>query len=182
MNEYNRTGRRLTAHVLMVLALLICLGITTYALLIVSVSMPDNFFQTGSMELNLNDGKPVIEEYEFMFEPGMTVAKTFFVENKGTDSGFYRLYLRGVSGGLKDVLEVTLCDGEETLYRGTAEDFIKENVKTAEYALEAGERRYLEIIFHFPEEQGNTAQGRTLSFEICGELVQEKNNPDRLFE
>lgn len=46
MNEYNRTGRRLTAHVLMVLALLICLGITTYALLIVSVSMPDNFFQT----------------------------------------------------------------------------------------------------------------------------------------
>ena len=77
----NHTSRKLTASVVAVIILSICLCITTYALVMVSVSVRDNYFKTGSIEINLNNGKPVIEEHEFLFEPGMTVTKDFFIQN-----------------------------------------------------------------------------------------------------
>lgn len=182
MTEHNRTSRRLTLSMITVIILTICLSVTTYALIIVSVSIPDHYFQTGSMEINLNDGKPVIEEHEFLFEPGMTVTKTFFVENKGTDDGYYKVYFEDVYGGLSDVLEITLSDGDDILYHGTAKDLIRSNTKTADTLLQIGEQRDLTISFYFPKEQGNAVQSKTLSFRLCAELVQSKNNPDKQFE
>lgn len=182
MSEHSSTSRKLTMSMLMVIALTICLTITTYALIIVSVSIPDNYFQTGIMEINLNDGKPVIEEHEFLFEPGMTVTKEFFVENRGTDDGYYKVYFTDVTGGLSDVLEITVKDGDDVLYQGTAKDFTRNNAKTADAVLQMREKRTLSISFYFPKEQGNAVQSKTLSFQLCAELVQTKNNPDRLFD
>lgn len=182
MTEHNRTSRRLTLSMLMVILLTICLSITTYALIIVSVSIPDHYFHTGTMEINLNDGKPVIEEHEFLFEPGMTVTKEFFVQNLGTDAGYYRVYFEDVYGGLSDILEITLSDGEYILYQGTAKDLTRNNTKTADNLLQIQEKRDLTISFYFPKKKGNAAQSKTLSFRLCAELVQSKNNPDGQFE
>lgn len=182
MTEHNRTSRRLTLSMLTVILLTICLTVTTYALIIVSVSIPDHYFQTGSMELNLNDGKPVIEEHEFLFEPGMTVTKTFFIENRGSDAGYYKVYFTDVYGGLSDVLEITIKDGDDILYHGTAKDLTEEHTKTAQASLAVSEKRDLTISFYFPKEQGNAVQSKTLSFQLCARLVQTRNNPDRLFD
>ena len=43
-----------------------------------------------TVKINLNNGQPIISEHEFLFEPGMTVKKDFFVENMSTDSVYYR--------------------------------------------------------------------------------------------
>ena len=73
--------------------------------------MNNNLFHTGEVKINLNDGKPVIREHEFLFEPGMTVRKNFFIENDSTWDVYYRLDLDNISGGLAEVLTVTGKDG-----------------------------------------------------------------------
>ena len=160
--------RRLTGGIVAVAVLALCLCITTLALVYSMVSVEGNLFQTGRIEINLNDGNPVIEEDEFLFEPGATVEKNFFIEN--------------TEGGLADVLEVSLRDGDTVLYSGTAADFTRENTVASLGSLKLGERRELTISFHFPENAGNSAQNLYLSFDLRADAVQTKNNPDRLFE
>ena len=48
------------------------------------VSVRENEFQTGTLEINLNNGYPLLYEDEYRFEPGMTVKKDFFIKNEGT--------------------------------------------------------------------------------------------------
>ena len=99
-----KTAKKLTGGIVAIVILALCLCITTFALVYASVSVNNNIFHTGEVKINLNDGKPVIQEHEFLFEPGMTVVKDFFIENDSTWDVFYRLYLDHVTGGLSDVL------------------------------------------------------------------------------
>ena len=177
----NRTFKKLTAGITAIIVLSVCLCITTFALAYTVVSVEGNVFTTGKIDINLNDSKPVISEHEFLFEPGATVEKAFFIENNSSYSVYYRLYFENVSGYLADVLQITIRDGERILYSGTASQLSKNNVLAADEALKRGERRDLTIAFHFPKSVGNSAQGGSLSFEICAEAVQTKNNPNRLF-
>lgn len=71
-----KTAKRLTGGIIAIIILAVCLCITTFALVYASVSVENNLFHTGGVKINLNDGKPVIREHEFLFEPGMTVVKT----------------------------------------------------------------------------------------------------------
>ncbi len=174
--------RKLTVGGIVIAVLTLCLCITTYALVMVSVSVPDNSFKTGSVGVNLNDGKPVIEEHEFLFESGMTVTKEFFIENLSTCDVYYRLYMDEIKGGLATILEITISDGEKTLFHGTAAELSKERVVAADDVLKMDEKRDLTISFHCPEEVGNIAQNRTLSFTLCAEVVQTKNNSDKAFD
>lgn len=182
MREQNKTVKKLTASVAAVIVLAICLCITTFALVYSTVAVDNNLFRTGVIKINLNDGKPVIEEHEFLFEPGMTVEKTFFIENQSTWDVYYRLYFDNLEGGLADVLEVEIRDGDNVLYAGKAAELIKENAGAADDILKLNERRELTISFHFPEEAGNDAQNLYLSFDLKADAVQTKNNPNRLFD
>lgn len=92
--------RRLTGGIVAVAVLALCLCITTLALVYSMVSVEGNLFQTGRIEINLNDGNPVIEEDEFLFEPGATVEKNFFIENTGTWDVYYKVYMENLEGGL----------------------------------------------------------------------------------
>ena len=177
----SNTAKRLTASVTAVMILAICLCITTAALIWATVSMDNNLFHTGSVKINLNDGKPVIEEHEFLFEPGMTVKKDFFVENQSTWDVYYKLYFTDVEGGLADVLDIVVKEGEQILYSGKASDLTKENVKAADDVLRLNERRNLTVYFHFPEESGNSTQNHVLTFSMSADAVQTKNNPNKLF-
>lgn len=182
MNDNKKTAKRLTASVITIIVLSICLCVTTFALVFATVSVDNNLFHTGKVEINLNDGKPVIEEHEFLFEPGMTVQKDFFIENNSTWDVYYKLYFDHIEGGLADVLKAQIRDGEKTLFSGTAAELTKTNVGAADDILKLHERRELQIIFHFPEEAGNAAQNLDLTFDFCADAVQTKNNPNRLFD
>ena len=178
----NKTAKRLTGGIIAIVALAVCLCITTFALVYASVSVENNLFHTGKVKINLNDGKPVIREHEFIFEPGMTVKKDFFIENDSSWDVYYRIYLENVSGGLKDVLEITVKDGDRALYSGTASELTKQNVTAADDILKIGQKRNLTVYFHFPEDKGNETQNLDLTFTMCAEATQTKNNPNRLFD
>ena len=81
MHADGKLTKKLAGGILVIVLLALCLCVTTVALVWESVAVKNNLFQTGSIQINLNDGKPVIDEHEFLFEPGITVQKEFFVEN-----------------------------------------------------------------------------------------------------
>lgn len=176
------TAKKLTGGIIAIIVLAVCLCITTFALVWASVSVENNLFHTGSVEINLNDGKPVIHENEFIFEPGMTVKKEFFIENNSTLSVYYKLYLDNVSGGLADVLEISIKDGEKTLYTGTANELNRQSVVAADDILQIKEKKTLTVVFYYPEDKGNDTQNLDLTFTMCADATQTKNNPNRLFD
>lgn len=182
MNSNNRTAKKLTASIAAIIILTLCLSITTYALVRETVSVENNIFQTGKVQINLNDGKPVIEEHEFLFEPGMTVEKPFYIQNQSTWAVYYKIYFDNVEGGLADVLEITILDGDKVLYEGTASTLTRQNVVAADDILLVGEKHDLTIRFHYPEDSTNTTQNWQLKFDLCADAVQEKNNPNKDFD
>ncbi len=178
----SRIGNKLAGSVITIVILAVCLCVTTFALVYSTVSVDNNLFHTGIVKINLNDGKPIIEEHEFLFEPGMTVEKDFFLENQSTWDVYYRLYFSDIEGGLADVLEIAVRDGDKTLFSGKMSDLTKDKVGAADDILGLSERRNLTISFHFPENAGNEAQTLFLSFTIGADAVQTKNNPNKLFD
>lgn len=164
---------------------LLCFGLcaTSFALAYTVIKVENNSFQTGGIEIDLNGGQSIITAGEYLFEPGMTVEKPFYIQNNGTWAVYYKLYFAGVDGELGDVLDVTILNDEnETLLTGKLSELTQANTPALEDGLGVGERRNLTVRFHFPEEAGNNAQGSTLTFELSAIAVQTKNNPDKEFE
>lgn len=178
----SKTAKKLTGGIITVIVLAVCLCVTTYALVWASVSVENNLFHTGAVEIDLNGGEAIIREDEFRFEPGMTVVKNFYVKNNSTDSVYYRLYMDNVAGGLADVLQITLKDGSLVLWQGTANELNRRNVAAADEILQVGQKKTLTAEFYFPRESGNEAKNLALSFDLCAEATQTKNNPNGLFD
>ncbi len=176
------TVKRLTASMVTIIVLSLCLVLTTFALVYAMVSVEDNLFVTGTVKINLNDGVPVIQENDFLFEPGATVKREFFIENESTCDIYYRLYFENVSGGLSDILQVTICDGEKVLFKGTPNALSRTHAQASDDLLPLHGKRPLQIYFHFPEDVGNEAQNLFLSFELAAEAVQARNNPNKEFQ
>ncbi len=176
------TSKKLTVSVIILIILSVALCITTFALVWATVSVDNNMFHTGIVKINLNDGKPIIEEHELLFEPGITVKKDFFIENQSTDDVYYKLYFGDIDGLLADVLEITIMDGDRILYSGLIKELTKRNVGVVDEALKVNEKKNLTVCFHFPEDVGNSAQNLYLSFSMNADAVQTKNNPNRVFD
>ncbi len=168
------TSRRWMGSAVVTVLLVLGLVVTTLAIGLSVAERPDNIFSTGKIKLNLNDSKPVITENEYLFEPGMTVDKPFFLKNEGADC-WYRLYFNNVSGSLASVLDVTVSDGETVLFTGKMSDLTQSSADWLGIlpAVGAtGSYRTLTITFHFPEDAGNAAQGGTLQFDLCADGTQ----------
>ena len=60
MKNNGSTARKLTGSIVAVVVLAVCLCVTTFALAWATVSVDNNLFHTGTVKINLNDGKPVI--------------------------------------------------------------------------------------------------------------------------
>lgn len=173
------SGRALRALTLALLIFGLC--VTAYAISEASVTVSDSYFQTGSVKVELNGGEPVIREGELIFAPGTTVVKNFYIENRGTCDAYYKIYFDHVNGELADTLEVSIQDGDLTVFEGTIARLTRSNVNAADQALKAGEKKDLTISFHLPQNTQNAAQDQSLSFDLCAEAVQAKNNSDRRF-
>ena len=117
MKNKANTEARLTLGVMIAVVLLLSLCVTTYALFYATVKVEDNYFKTGIVSIDLNGGQPVITEDEYLFEPGMTVVKPFYIKNESTWSVYYKLYFENVEGGLADVLQIAIHP-----YTNTAEN------------------------------------------------------------
>ena len=180
--ENSNISKKLNASIAAVVLLAIGLCITTFALIWATVSVNNNLFHTGTVKINLNDGEPIIQEHEFLFEPGMTIRKDFFIENQSTWDVYYKLYLEGIDGSLADVLDIRICHGDIVLYEGKVSELSRKDVGDAEDVLKLNERRELTAYLHFPEEAGNSTQNQYLTFTIKADAVQTKNNRDKQFD
>ncbi len=182
----NKTTKRITSGIVAIIFLSICLTVTTFALVYSIVSVEDNFFSTGIVDIEIagyEDGGKIIDQNEFLFEPGMTVRKKFYIENKSTDSVYYRLYFDQPTGGLADILEVSIRDfaTDTVLFSGKPSTMTRTEVLAADDILLENEKRDLWIYFHYPEGEGNRGMDQSLSFSFAAEATQVRNNPNKEF-
>ena len=61
MPNKEKAGKKLTVSVFVIFLLALCLVITTAALVYSMVSVDDNLFAAQTGQINLNDGRPVIQ-------------------------------------------------------------------------------------------------------------------------
>ena len=182
----NKLMKKLTFSAILVIVLCVCLALTTFALVYSAVSVENNLFGTGYVLINLNNGLPVITESEFLFEPGMTVEKSFFLENIGTCDVYYKIYLEGIQGDLANYIKIRLTtDSGAEIYYGDMNEFVRNKVSAFNDVLsceESNNRRDFIISFVFSEDIGNAAKNAGASFDIKAEAVQTKNNESRNFD
>ena len=179
-----RTKRRLIVGIVTLILLSLCLTATTFALVWATVSVENNLFQTGIVKINLNDGNPIINEEQFLFEPGATLKRDFFIENQSTWEVYYKIYMLDLEGDLADKIDVTITpkDSDDILYEGFASELTRARVHAADDTLEIGEKTYFTAYFHMPTNIGNEGQNLQLGFAMGADAVQTKNNPNRLFD
>lgn len=176
-------SKKLNISIATLVVLFLCLCVTAFALAYAMLRVDNNVFETGEIKIDLNGGEPVIKYDEFLFEPGMTVEKSFYIKNNGTWAVYYKLYFSNVKGDLGDVLDVTIENAEgNVLLQGKLSKLKRHNVPVVEDELKVGERRDMTIIFHFPEDAKNTAQSDNVSFALSALAVQTKNNDGKEFE
>lgn len=187
MKTNQTTRKRLTGGILAVILLTICLVVTTYALVCYTVYVPNNIFHTGKVDIDLNGGAPIIDveaaDYDSekpglsrLFEPGMRVVKPFYIENKTPWDSYCRLYFSEVKGSLATVLNITVKDAKgNILYNDTMAELSKRD-KVDTFVLSANSRSNYTMEFWIPPSVGNGAQGGTLTFTLCADATQMKNN------
>ena len=152
----NTTAKKLTGSIGLIVLLALCLCLTTLAIVYdAMISVGNNIFTTGRVEINLNDGEAVYpEEMPLQVEPGQTEQNKFFLKSEGTVSAYYRLYFsfnfetengeltpKGLAEKkLAENLDVKICKQGETqpLYEGKMISVVKENAKAADDVLEGG--------------------------------------------
>ena len=194
------TERKLKSGIAIIVLLSISLIFTSTVLAMSVLPIPNNVFKTGFINIKLggingdkeyyfDDDHKLISENEYLFEPGITVEKKFFIENVAGNKGYdvyYKIYFDNIKGELADQIDICLKDDlDNVLYNGKASDFTKNNVISPDRALSVLDKQnkhYFSICFHYPEECGNVGQGKILEFDLCARAVQTKNNPNREFE
>lgn len=165
------TKKNLYICIILLLLLLLLLLLIIGALVWDSHALEARHMADRLDTLNVNDGNPIIQKHEQLFQPGVTVQKDFFVENTGTSTIFYQLYLADISGGLADILIVTIRDGDQILYCGTAHELTLENTAVAAQALTSGQRKDLIACFYLPEQCPPDLQNASLSFILRAKVA-----------
>lgn len=84
MNE-QKLKKKLTVMIVTVVLLACGLTVTTFALVSSIVSIQNNRFSMSmGVELTINDGKPVVDVKDMVYEPGGTYQSEFPIANLGT--------------------------------------------------------------------------------------------------
>lgn len=142
-------------------------------------------FLTGEMCINLNDGKPLIQEHEFLFMPGICCIKDFWIQNDSSwnvECGFYLSEIKGNFDGLL----ITLKDNDNIIiYSGKVIEFTKDNISYYNKTINMGQRIRLSATFELPAETGSTYKNTNISFVLNCKALPIKNclyqNPDVAF-
>lgn len=180
MNE-QKLKKKLTMMIVTVVLLSLGLTVTSFALASSIVSIRNNRFSMSmGIELTVNDGNPVVDVTNMVYEPGGTYTSEFPIANLGTFDVWYRVYLTGVTGELQDDIIVTIKEKDGTvLCKGMMNQLTADKVMTG--SLAAGESKTLTNEFYFSPDADNSAQGQTVSFNITADATQKQNNPDKDF-
>lgn len=160
----SKTADRIRKSLVVIIILTICLCLLT-------VFTAYAGYHEQSHSINLNDGIPVVEEYEYTFKPGMTIEKEFFIENPTGEALYYRLYFENLEGELKDYLEVTISDGKKTILKGRMKDLTKSTSPLAGNYLNSHEKKTLKMALYLSKTTDNKAQSTSIEFDLKATAV-----------
>ena len=142
-------------------ALVVCLGITSSAVLIGS-----KYWESENVQIWLNNEEPIITDDDIVFEPGVTAVRDFEVRNDGNTILSYRLYFDNVEGDLADVIVVTIRKGDKVLYEGTISQLNKYDTRNADDFIRPRQSAALTIEFHYPEEASMLSADSFTTFDL----------------
>ncbi len=122
--------------------------------------------------INLNDGKPVIEERDYVFAPGTSIQREFFIENVSDEALYYRLFFENIEGTLGEYLEVTISDGNNIVATGPLKDLKKNDKRITERYLKAHEKRQLCMTLSLPRAVDDSAKDKSVVFDMRAIAIQ----------
>lgn len=169
---------RIVRFALPIAALILCWGVISYSLSWHQITVDDNTFSVGTLEINLNDGKPVFDK-EVLIEPGMMLQEYFTIKNVGSANAYYRLWFSEIEGDLANELMVEIRDGKKLIFEGEFAELLEEKAFGTNSALMAGEEKELSIVIFLPEEGTNAVQGDTITFRLNYDATQMDGNPGK---
>lgn len=176
---------------------IVCFCACSFALSKTSLSSRLGIFGAGSsgdetpsrVSVDINDRKDIIEK-DLVINPGDTVTRTFYIENTDSDNIYFGF--TGISGNLKDYLDVKLeseldgkdSEGEmmlvgepeeetEVLFEGKASELESFNADKS-LIIPAGCRKDFTITFVYPESAGNGSSNSEFNFRVTCDYVVER--------
>ena len=172
--------KKTIVNIALLVAIAVCLIVTTAAT-IITYDKTEIGFKTGEISININDGKSIFEDGDFMFTPGATVKKDFFIKNEGELDAYYKIYLTDVAGDLADVVDVKIKNGSKILYSGSPSELNRSNVKAADDIIVSNEKKVLQIEISIPKNVDNKYQSKDFNFKLSATATQVKNNDGKEF-
>lgn len=172
------TEKKLKISIAISVVLCVALCITSFALAILASALVEkNTFATGVVDVDISEKSSSVATG---FGPGMSLDRTYVVQNSSPVGVWYKVCFEEVKGDLKDVILVKVKENKEggaVLFEGWARDFVKENEKNIKIgeAIPANGSRDVLITFTFPEDAGDEYQGKELCYDIQVRAVQQKN-------
>jgi hypothetical protein len=194
-----KTSKQLRRGMATILALAVALAATTLALTQAVYGTDNNWFTTGTVDIDLCDlagnsldGTPLIKAGNFA--PGAVIREDFQVKNKTVNDFYYKFYFTGIGGGLANVIQVSITERvpdatqlsdlreDQFIYKSiTLSDLTRDKAAVVGDALAGNDSQDFTIWFYFPEEATNEAQNLEVSFNFTAEAVQTKNNTNKQF-
>ena len=174
--------KKLNILLVTVFLLLSGLAVTSFALTSSVITLRNHHFSMSTgVELEINDGSPVIDGSDVLYEPGGSYQREFSIANPGVIDIWYRIYITDAEGAFKENITVTIKEpGGTVLCHGRMDELSAETAAVA--SLGAKEEKILSIELYFAPDAENGAQGKEVSFTIAADATQKKNNPMGLFE
>lgn len=147
----------------------------TFVIKVAGLDADTVVISTADVSINMNDGSPILSQYEYDDWNG--VQERFFITNDSTVSVYARLYLDNVSGSLANSVTVSVYDGDTNLGAVWNKGAGGRLFVALPNVLRIGERKDLTVVFSV--ESG--AHGE-MQFDLACNIVQTKNNPERIYD
>ena len=188
--------KKLIISIIIIIILMVCFITSTFALINNKVTVEDNEFQTGIVDIQISELEPIyskefdpqysdlepsqLENFtKFLFEPGMLAAYTFSITNNSTTDVYYRLYLDiqedeetdELDNGLADLLEVTVTI-DDTDDNPDDDTVLFSNVKASNLSKDS----INDFIKDNPNSVDELDEGKSKSYKIYFHYPSDSNN------
>ena len=188
--------KKLIISIIIVIILMVCFITSTFALINNKVTVEDNEFQTGIVDIQISELEPIyskefdpqysdlepsqLENFtKFLFEPGVLAAYTFSITNNSTTDVYYRLYLDiqedketdELDNDLADLLEVTVTI-DDTDDNPDNDTVLFSNVKASNLSKDS----INDFIKDNPNSVDELDEGKSKSYKIYFHYPSESNN------
>lgn len=185
-SSLRKTSRRRTASFLGMLLLIAMLGITTYAVTMATLELKDNYFKTGTVDIEFTQDTPYFDGADDNVEAGYSMAREIGVQNVSSTPIYYKLYLDGVRGNLAHALVFRIYSADEArtlLYEARADELTENGSPfVSEHILDVDEVESVIIVATVDSGAGNAYQNGYMDFNLVAKAVQVKNNVNIEFD